>query len=203
MSHCLKITSRRLRLLVMAGAVLFCAAAASGAEGGGQINPGDIGYAIASLVVFLMLLVVLGRWAWKPIISQLHRREQGIADALRRSEEREKQAQELLAMYRSRLEAAEKEAQELINRGRRDAAEAREGVLTTAREEGQRMIASAREEIEGAKNSALCELEAQAADLATDLAEHLISKSLRDEDYKRLISESLREIENRSEGSSR
>ena len=70
-----KITNRFLRMLVLAGPVIFCTSTALGAEGSGKINPGDIGHAIASLVVFLLLLAVLGRWALKPILNQLQRRE--------------------------------------------------------------------------------------------------------------------------------
>ncbi len=157
-------------------------------------NFGDLGQAIAALVIFGLLLAILGRYAWKPLLAQLHRREASIAEALRRSQEREQEAQELLKFYRARMAAAESDAGEVIARGRKEAAEAREQVLTAAREETARMTAQAKEEINRTKEAAVRELYSTAADVAVDLAERVIGKSLKDQDHARLVDESLEQL---------
>jgi F-type H+-transporting ATPase subunit b len=162
----------------------------------GQATPsfGDLGQAIATLVIFVLLLTVLGRFAWKPLLAQLRRREESIAEALRRSQEREAKSEELLKAYQARLEAAEAEAAEVVARGRKTAAESREQVLAAARDEAGRTMTQAKEEIDQAKEAAVRDLYAAAADLATDVAERVIGKSLNDADHARLVDESLGQI---------
>ncbi|MFZ1991331.1 MAG: F0F1 ATP synthase subunit B [Alphaproteobacteria bacterium] len=176
-------------------AILVWSSTAMAAEGE-QTTPsfGDLGQAIATLVIFVLLLTVLGRFAWKPLLAQLRRREESIAEALRRSQEREAQSEELLKAYQARLEAAEAEAAEVVARGRKAAAESREQVLSAARDEAGRTMTQAKEEIDQAKEAAVRDLYAAAADLATDVAERVIGKSLKDADHARLVDESLGQI---------
>jgi F-type H+-transporting ATPase subunit b len=173
------------------------AAAALAGEGEGGFYFGDLGQAIAAVVIFVLLLVILGRWAWRPLVAQLQRREESIAEALKRAEQRENETRRLLEDYRARMEAAEGDAQQLLAKARREAIEARQQVLTTAAEESHKLLASAREEIEQARRSALRELRASAAELAADLAAAVIGRTLTQEDHARLVSESLQEISRR------
>jgi F-type H+-transporting ATPase subunit b len=170
-------------------------------EGAPAPNFGDLGQAIAALLIFGLLLAILGRYAWKPLLAQLRRREASIAEALRRSQEREQEAAELLKFHRARMEAVEAEAAEVISLGRKEAAEAREQVLTAAREETARMTAQAREEINRAKEAAVRELYSTAADAAIDLAERVIGKTLTDQDHARLVDESLEQLRRRPQES--
>lgn len=190
--------SQRGRLLAAAALSLLLAASspawASGGEGGGGINPGDLGQAVATILVFVLLLVILGRFAWKPLVKQIQSREQIIADAIVKAEQREKESQELLAHYRQRLDRADAEAQDLMAQTRKDAAVAREQILDAARQEAALTVQRATEDIELAKDGALRELRQTTADLATDLAGRIIHKSLRAEDHRHLLDESLAEI---------
>jgi len=180
--------------LTSVATLLFAAAPALSAEGGQLPYFGDLGQAIAALLIFALLLAVLGRYAWKPLLAQIRRREQAMADALERSQKREAEAEELLRRYRARMDTAEGEAHELVSRGRKEAAEVREQVLTAAREEAARSTAAAREEIVQAKEAALRELYSSAADLAVDLAERVIGKNLTAQDHARILEESLQQI---------
>jgi F-type H+-transporting ATPase subunit b len=167
------------------------------AEAPPPTNFGDLGHAIAALVIFGVLLAILGRFAWKPLLAQLHRREETIAEALESSQQREMEAQELLKFYRTRMERAEADAAEVITRGRRDAAASREEVLTAAREEAARTVAQTRRDIAAAKEAALRELRVAAADLAVDLTEQILGRTLKDADQGRLVEESLADIRRR------
>ena len=186
------------RLLIAATAaaiVLLCAAApVLAADEGEQPNPGDWGQALFTVVVFVLLLLVLGKFGWKPIINQIHQRERSISDAIRKADQREKDAQELLANYSKRLENAQADAEEVLSRGRREAAEAREQILQAAREEAHRASAKAQDELERAKQSALRELRDTTAELAADIAGRLLRRNLTTEDHRQLLNQSFQEI---------
>lgn len=179
-----------------AGLVLLAPASAPllAGEGGPGPSFGDLGQAIAALIIFGLLLVILGRFAWRPLLAQLHRREESIAEALRSSQRREAEAQELLKFYRARMDSAESEAAQVVLRGRKDAAAAREEVLAAAREEATKMAAQTRRDIAAAKEAALRELRVATAELAVDLAQQVLGKSLKDADHAQLVEESLAEI---------
>jgi F-type H+-transporting ATPase subunit b len=167
------------------------------AEAPPPTNVGDVGHAIAALAIFGILLAILGRFAWKPLLAQLRRREESIAEALRSSQQREAEAQELLKFYRARMERAETDATEVVTRGRKEAAATREEVLSAARQEAVRTIAEARRDIAGAKEAALRELRVTVAELAVDLAEQVLQKTLTEADQARLVEESLADIRRR------
>ncbi len=189
-----RIVGMVVRMVFATGTVLLAAAPALSAEGEQTLYFGDLGQAITALVIFGLLVAILGRFAWKPLLTQIHRREQSMADALERSEKREQEATELLEQYRARMDRAEEQAEEVVSRGRRTVAEAREQVLSAAREEAARGMAAVREEIDHAKDAALREMYSSAADLAVDLAQRVIGKSLTDADHARILEQSLQEI---------
>ena len=85
----------RARLAVLAGPCLIAQTAFAG-EGGGGLYFGDLGQALAALGIFLLLLGILGKWAWKPIIEQLRTREERIERAVADAEKRHQDAKDLL-----------------------------------------------------------------------------------------------------------
>ncbi len=185
--------------LTAAMAVVLVASPALAAEGDSALTGGP-GQAVATIIIFLGLLAVLGKWAWKPLVAQLEKREQSIAKTIEDAQKRQKDAEGLLAQYRARLDKAEAEAQQLLAQSRRDAAAAREKVLAAAQEEAAKAAQSARREIEQAKQEAISELYDTTADLATDVAARLIRKNLTADDRKRMLNESLAEIRQRVSG---
>jgi F-type H+-transporting ATPase subunit b len=188
------------RAALIAATVALAAGAAAAAEEGKAPYPGDLGQAIAAMVIFLLLLAVLGRWAWKPVVLQLQMREKRIADVIAGAQAREKEAQELLEEHRRRLDRAEADAQGVLERSRQEAAEVRERILAEAREESRRSGDKARQEIDEAKRAALRELYDATAVLATDIASRIIRKNLNPEDHRRLLAESLSDLEQRVAG---
>jgi F-type H+-transporting ATPase subunit b len=187
-------------LALAALTVLGGAGPAWAEEGKGGMDFGDVGQAIAAMLIFLILLVVLGKWAWKPIATQLRLREQEIADTMARSQKREQESQELLAQYKARLDRADADAQEVLARTRKEAAEARQSILTTAHDESHKFAEQARQEIEQAKQSAMNELYDVTANLATEMAGRIIRKNLSPEDQGELLQESLEDIRRRASG---
>ena len=184
---------RSLGGMACGGALLAVAARVSADSGGGRLDTGDLGQALAALAIFLVLLLVLGRWAWRPIVSQLQRREEAIADAVERAEKREKASEGMLAEYQGRLETAEIEAKELLSRSRMEAAAAKQAAVADGREEAKKVTERAREEIEQAKEAAVRELQEMTAELATEIAGRLIGEADPSQ-RRRMVSRSIQEI---------
>ncbi|HOF17797.1 MAG TPA: F0F1 ATP synthase subunit B [Phycisphaerae bacterium] len=174
---------------------LLPVAPALGAEGGP--NVGDIGQAVAAILIFLLLLAVLGRWAWKPIVHQLHSREESIARAINDAQRRDQESQELLKLYRNRLDRAEAEVAEILASGRKEAAVARDQILQAASDEARKSASAARQEIDQARRDALRDLYETTAELAAEMAETVLRRNLSDDDRRRIVGESLQELRKR------
>ena len=185
----------------LASAVLWAttAALARAEEPGGSIDFGDAGVAVASVLVFLLLFLLLRRYAWGPILAQLQRREKTIADSLAAADERQRQAQETLASVRARLDGVEEEGRQVLARLRQEGLDAKERLLADARQEGQRLSEEQRREIERAKQEALRGLYQETADLAAEMAGNVLRRRLSEEDQRRILSGSLDEIGRRGE----
>ncbi len=183
--------------LTVACGVLLCAAGPAAAEGG-KLYPGDLGQAIATFLTFCVLLFVLGKYAWKPIVAQLRRREEEVASTVNRAAEQQEEAENLLSHYQSLVEKAEAESKEVLATSRREATEARDQIITDARSESRRAIRTAQEEIRHAKEEVVRELRETTAELAADIAERVLGGGLRPEDHQRLVDQSLEEIRDRA-----
>ncbi|HUS47994.1 MAG TPA: F0F1 ATP synthase subunit B [Phycisphaerae bacterium] len=186
-----------LTVVASAAGVLCPARLAWAAERGGEMYFGDIGQAIAAVVIFALLLVVLGRYAWRPLLTQLERRERRIAETIEKARRQEQEAQELLGGYQSQLRNAEAQAEQILAESRKAAAEAREQVLAEARQEAREAGDAQRQEIEQAKQDALKELRRSTAELASEMAGKILKDRLTPEDHRRLLGGSLEDIRRR------
>lgn len=171
----------------------LAAGSACAAEGAGP-TPGDIGQAVAAIVIFLVLLVVLGKYGWKPIMAQLRNREESIAKAISDAQSRQQDAEKLLAEYRARLDQVGGEAKELLAKSRQESLAAREQILNETREEARKNADITRQDIERAKQDALKELYQTTAQLAADMAARVLAESLKAADHRELLADSLAEI---------
>jgi len=184
--------------VMAAAAVVLCAAGSAWAEGQKGSPRGDLGQALTLLVIFAVVLLVLGRFAWKPVLSQLQRREQEISERLRDSARREREAKDLEAHYRARLAQAESEAKQALAKGLEEAAQAREEMLSAAREEGSKSIEAAKTEIDRFKKAALEDLQQATASLAVEIAGEIIREELSAEKQAAMADQSLQRIRERA-----
>lgn len=192
--------SWRAALAGLMGPCLMATPALASEGGGGGLYMGDLGQALAAVAVFLVLLAILGKWAWKPIIEQLRTREERIQQAVADAEKRNQDAKDLLERYRQRMESVHAEAQELLGKTRLEADAAKETIVSAAHNESQGILRDTRRQIDQAKVEALQELRATTAQLAADIAVSALGRRLTDEDHRRLVDESLQEITRRSAG---
>jgi len=187
--------------IAMAALLALVLASPAWAGGGGDeggLYIGDFGQAIASLIIFGLLLAVLGKWAWKPIIEQLQKREQRIAETIKSAEDRQAAADALLVEYRKRLSDADAEVADMHASARKEAAAAREQILQAARAEAQRIAEQSHTEIEQARSVAIRDLYEQAAVLATDVAGKIIRRQLKPDDQKQMLQDAVAEIRQRA-----
>lgn len=164
--------------------------------GAGANNPfaGDIGNALWTVVIFVLVLVVLGKFAWKPILTGLQARESYILESLEKAKSERETAEARLKEYEARLAQARTEATAIVDEGRRDAEVLKTRILEEARREAEQERERTKREIRIATDTATKELYSLSARLATDLAGRIIRKELTPQDHERLIAESIQEL---------
>lgn len=147
-----------------------------------------------ALIVFVLLLVILGKFAWKPIVQQLEKREKQVADTIDDATRQRDEAMELLAQYKQKLDQAHVEAQKLMAKASEDGEKLKEEIVGEARSEAELARERAVQQIEASKNDALAEIFTRAADLATGAAGQILQRELRPEDHQRLIEQTLSQL---------
>ncbi len=162
-------------------------------HGEGASNPfaGDIGNALWTLVIFGLVVFVLGKFAWGPILNALQARETFIREALETAKRDRDEAELRRKEYEDRLAQARAEASAIVDEGRRDAAAVKHRIEEDARSEADKMIERAKREIQIATESATKELYQLSTRLATDMAGKVIGRELTPQDHERLIAEAL------------
>ena len=147
------------------------------------------------LVSFLLLLVVLYKLMYRPLLAALEGRTAAIQQQLAEAQAAREEAQRALGAMEERIRTAHAEAQALRERALREAAELRDRLSVEARQEAARLIEGAQAQVSQEVRRARAELRAEVGVLATQIAERLIRKSLNDEDHQRLLREALARIE--------
>ncbi len=163
-------------------------------EGQSNLFAGDIGNAVWTLVIFLLVLLILGKFAWGPLLSGLQQREEFIRRSLQEAKDDREAAEARLQEYEAKLADAGAQATEIVDKGKREAEKASASIEEKARSEADKMVERARREIDLAKQSAIKDLYATSSDLATEIAARILQRELNAQDHERLISESIKEL---------
>lgn len=154
------------------------------------VTPG-IGLLFWMTLSFGLLLFILGKYAWKPILKSIHEREDSIETALHSAEK----AREDMLLLKADNELLLKQAREERDIMLRDARKMKEDILEEARgkanEQGQRIIESARESIQFEKLAAITELKNQIAIFSIEIAEKVIEQELSDKAKQKQFTEKL------------
>lgn len=141
------------------------------------ITPG-LGLVFWSLITFFLLLVILKKFAWKPILGAIDQRENGIKNALEAADKARMEMENLKADNERILNEARAEREAML----KEARDIKNKMVTDAKEEAQeqasKMIAQAQEAIENEKRSAMAELKSHVASLSIDIAEKVVRGEL-------------------------
>lgn len=172
------------------------------AEEAGEAHPsvfgGTIWTSIWTLVIFILLIAVLGKFAWKPLLHALKNREDRIRNDLQTAKDERQAAEKLLADYKQQLAKAQAEAQELIKKSAAEAEHAKEQILAHGQEQARHAVEQAKQQIEQAKNQTIKELYAKSAELAGELAAKILQREVNSEDHRVLIQQGLDELNKRN-----
>jgi len=165
-------------------------------EGGGgdvllQVNPGLI---IWTLVTFLVLLFILRKIAWKPILTALDNREKEIEDSISKAEQARDEARKILEENQANLAKVEGESKKIIEQSRTYAENLKEQMLKDSKKQAQKIIEDAATEIERKKNAAFEELKNQIAEISVNAAEKIMKENLDSEKNKTIVNKYLNEI---------
>jgi len=199
---------RRIGILAGLGQLVLVqvaqAAEEHGAAGHEEVSPnlfgGDLGNAIWTLLIFFLLLVVLGKFAWKPLLSALQNREKFIRESLEIAKRDREQAEARLKEYEQRLMKAHEEASAIVDEGRRDAEVVKRRIEEEARQSSEAVLERAKREIGLARDTAVKELYEQSAQLAMEMAGSVLKRQLAPEDHQRLVQDALTELRQKSNG---
>jgi F-type H+-transporting ATPase subunit b len=140
-----------------------------------------------TLVVFLVLLFILSKFAFGPITAAVRSREQALEDAIAAAKKDRDDATKLLEEHRQAIEAARGEAQRFIAEGRAAAEAMRGEMLEQTHVQQQELLERARRDIEAEKVNAIAELRREAVDLAIAGASKVIEKNLDDAGNRKLV----------------
>jgi F-type H+-transporting ATPase subunit b len=154
-----------------------------------------IGLIFWMTLTFVIVLFLLKKFAWKPILNIIKEREVSIAQALESAEQAKREMKNLKAGNEKLLQEARMERDKII----KEASEIRETMLNDAKGkakvEADKIISSARETINNEKNAAIAELKNQVATLSIEIAEKILKSELSNEDkQKALVSTLLQDV---------
>jgi F-type H+-transporting ATPase subunit b len=165
-------------------------------EGGGSflVSPG-LGLMIWTLVLFLVTMGVLAKFAFPKIGEALEKRANAIRDNIEASQRQREEADELLGEYRQRLREAREQADDIVARARKASDAAVAEATADGKAKREELVAAARKDIEAETRRSLETIRKEVADLTVLATEKVTRKALDDADQKRLVEEALAEVD--------
>ena len=156
-----------------------------------QLDPGLF---VWTILTFLLLLTVLAKFAWKPLLKMLKDREDLIRSSLEDAEKAQTELAKLNAEGEKIINKARAEAQEILSQCKSSAATLKEETLKDAKEKAKVIADNAEKQILVEKEKAIEEIKSEVVNLSLSVAEKLIKKNISVEDNKALIDESLSQV---------
>lgn len=155
------------------------------------INDFSPGLFFMQAIILIILIVLMRKFAWKPILDALTAREEGIAEALAAAENAKIEMANLEASNQAAAQEARNQRDEML----KDAREIKEKMIADASEQAQekadKIIAQAQDAIEAEKKAALADIKSQVANLSVDIAEKVTRKELSEKDAQHKLIEQL------------
>ncbi len=156
-----------------------------------DINPG---LSIWTTVVFVLLVMVLGKYAWKPLLKTLQEREKSIRDSLGQAERARMEAAELLKQNERNMARAEEEYQKVVREAKVLGEKMKDEIVTKARQQAQHELQSAKDEIQRDVEAAKQQLRSEVADLAVKAAGKILDETLDPAKHKKLVDNVLNQL---------
>jgi F-type H+-transporting ATPase subunit b len=157
----------------------------------------DPGLFIWTIVTFLVLLALLAKFAWGPLLQALDSRQQGIRKALDEAQQARQELERLQQESAQIIRKARAEAEAVITQSRADADRLREEMRQKARAEADGIVRNAERQIQLETARALQQIRHEAVELSVMIASKIIQRNLSKEDNEKLIEDALRQVEGR------
>jgi F-type H+-transporting ATPase subunit b len=155
----------------------------------------DVGLYVWTILTFLLLAAALAKFAWRPLLEALERRQAGIAASLDDARKAKEELERLNAEASSILAEARREADAILSRTRTDTNAFREEMKQKAREEAQALVANAERQIQLETARARQLIRAEAVELSVDIASKLLRRNLSNDDNARFLEDTLKHLE--------
>jgi F-type H+-transporting ATPase subunit b len=156
-----------------------------------DINPGLI---VWTIVTFILLLIVLRKFAWSSIVGALTEREESIRQALKSAEDAKLEAERILQENKKQLEKIEAESRRILNEGRALGEKLKTEIVEKASQQSRNMVEQAKQEIERDKDAAIAQLRGEVANLALTAAGKILNETLDGDKHRKLVDDVLKSL---------
>lgn len=163
-------------------------------EGGGSLIDVNPGVVFWTVVTFFFLLLILRKFAWKPILIALDQRENSIRESLDKAEKAKQEAQKILDENQANLAKADEESKKIINQSRIYAEKIKDQIISESKLAAKKIIDEASDEIERKKDAVFDELLNQITDIAVHAAGKILNENLNLETQKKIVTKYIQEI---------
>ncbi len=157
----------------------------------GGLRVGDM---LTQLFFFIVLLVLLKKFAWGPLMNKMQQREEYVAGEIESAEKSRLEAEEASIEAAAQLNQVKQEAQKLIEDAKTAGIKQEKDIVETARKEADRIIQAAQADIQNEKEQALQALQDKVASLSVLIASKVIEKEISEQDQEKLINDYIKEV---------
>ena len=155
----------------------------------------SIGLFFWQTIIFILLIFLLKKFAWKPILDAVNEREEGIKNALLSAEKAKEEMASLQSDNEETLKKARSERDSLLKEAREIKQQLIDEAKTEAKNEAKKIISQAQETIQNEKNAAIVDLKNQVASLSIDIAEKVLKEKLsKDQSQMNLVKDLVKEV---------
>jgi len=154
----------------------------------------DPGLFLWTVITFAVLVLLLWKTAWRPIVDALDARAEKVRGDIENAENARVEAEKVLSVHRQEMAKAKDDAADIIAKGREEAEKMKNEIVEKANKEASTIVDRARKGIDLAKENALSDIKNEVVLLSTEIASKIISKNINPDDQKALVQEALNKM---------
>jgi F-type H+-transporting ATPase subunit b len=155
----------------------------------------DPGLFIWTILTFLVLLGLLAKFAWKPLLQALESRQESIRKSLDDADQAKRELERLQQQSEKIIQEARVSAEQIVEQSRSDAEKVREELKVKAKEEAENILRNAQRQIETQTRQAVRDIRNEVADMAVLIAGKVLERNVSKEDNERLIDDALKQMQ--------
>lgn len=156
-----------------------------------DFNVYEFGFA---MINFIILMAVLYKFGWKPVIGMIDSRQATIDESLEKADAARKEAEQMSAKLAEEIADARREAKAIIDEAQQSAEAVKEDILAQARESADSMLARAQSEIAKEKAEAIASIKGEVAEMVVGVAGRLLSENMSDQQHMALVDKYIAEV---------